>query len=157
MPEVHTEILVDAAPAVVWDILVDLGAYEAWNPFVYPASGEIALGRVIHVRANPEWGRPMRFAPVVVRCEPGRAFSWMGHFLRPGVVDGEHIFELYPEAGGNRTRLVHREVFSGLLARAMFPLLRRTTRQGFEAMNQALAGRAAGMAGNAGKAGMTRE
>jgi hypothetical protein len=38
----------------------------------------------------------------------------------------------------NRTRFVHREVFSGLLVPFLWNSLNKQTRQGFEEMNRAL-------------------
>ena len=32
----------------------------------------------------------MTFRPEVLRCEPGRELRWLGHFLVPGLFDGEH-------------------------------------------------------------------
>jgi hypothetical protein len=58
----------------------------------------------------------------------------------PGIFDGEHQFQLEP-MGERRTRLIHGEVFSGLLVPLLWQNLDTQTRQGFEEMNNALKNR----------------
>jgi hypothetical protein len=76
--------------------------------------------------------------------EPGKAFGWLGRLGGvPRVFEGAHRFELAPIDGGRRTRFVQSERFRGIL----LPLVRRSilppTLRWFEAMNGALAERAA--------------
>jgi hypothetical protein len=81
----------------------------------------------------------MNFAPVVVRNEPA-IFSWRGSV--PFVFTGEHMFRFEDVEGGAKTRLVHEESFSGLLAGIMgegwmssMSALRGDTIKGFEGFN----------------------
>ena len=82
--------------------------------------------------------------PTVTVNEPGTAFGWLGRLGGvPRLFDGAHRFELEPIDGGSRTRFVQSERFRGVL----LPFVRRAilpaTLQGFQAMNRALADRAA--------------
>ena len=123
-------------------VLADTGRYPDWNPFVERLTGELRPGARLEARIAPPGGRPLTFKPVVVRAEPGRELRWLGRFLVPGLLDGEHSFQLEPLPDG-RTRFVQSERFSGLLV----GLVRRTLRQtvlGFEQMNDALRQRAEG-------------
>lgn len=79
----------------------------------------------------------MTFRPVVLSNRENQEFSWLGRLLVPGLFDGEHYFRLEP-LGPLHTRLIHGELFSGLLARLAHKGLTGATRQGFEAMNLAL-------------------
>ena len=83
--------------------------------------------------------------PRVTVVEPGRAFGWLGSLGVPHIFDGAHRFELEPVDGGRRTQFVQSERFRGILV----PFVRRSvlppTLRGFEAMNHALADRAAAM------------
>ena len=79
----------------------------------------------------------MVFKPVVIKVIPEVEFRWLGRFLLPGLFDGEHIFELIPIAE-QKTRLVHREKFSGLLVPFFWKSLDSGTRAGFKEMNNTL-------------------
>jgi hypothetical protein len=136
MFEIVTERHLPATPDRVWQVLSDLPAHAAWNPFIRSASGELRPGCVLKLSLTPPGGRPMRFSPRVLVADPGRELRWLGRVLMPGVFDGEHYFLLQPDAGG--TRLVHGEKFNGLLVPWLMRSFAAPTRAGFEAMNSAL-------------------
>lgn len=135
--ELRTEIEIAAPAGAVWAILIDLGRFAAWNPFMPEAQGDVQEGARLRVRIEPPGGTGMTFTPTVTRVEPEREFRWLGRLLLPGVFDGEHIYELVPLAEG-RTRFVQREVFRGVLVPFFWNSLNTHTRLGFEAMNAAL-------------------
>ncbi|MDB5856552.1 MAG: hypothetical protein JWQ76_241 [Ramlibacter sp.] len=141
MHEVKTEIEIEASPTRVWQVLMDFPAHAQWNPFVRSISGTPAPGAKLDVRIQPEGGRAMRFKPRVLVADTRKEFRWRGQFLVPGLFDGEHYFQLQP-LGPARTRLVHGELFSGLLVGMARSGLDGGTRAGFIAMNQALKSRA---------------
>jgi hypothetical protein len=72
----------------------------------------------------------------VLAAEPGRELRWLGRFLVPGLMDGEHAFRIEPIAGG-RSRFTQSERFSGILVAFLKGTLRKTE-LGFEQMNGAL-------------------
>jgi hypothetical protein len=133
---------IDAPPARVWEVLVDLPAYREWNPFIVEASGTVAVGETLSLSMALPGRSPMTIAPRLLVVDPDRELRWKGRLLVPGLFDGEHWFELTPTADG-RTRLDHSERFAGVL----LPLLRGWvydgTVQAFHALNAALAERAA--------------
>lgn len=143
---VRTEIRVRAEPADVWAVLADLDAYADWNPFIVEAEvldgGALREGARLRIvtRTSPD-DRPTTWKPRVLAAEPGRELRWLGTRPIPGLLAGEHVFEL-ERRGDRQTKLVHRERFEGLLV----PWLKRsglaTTRLAFEAMNEALKARA---------------
>ncbi len=144
MKSIHTTIDIDAPAARVWDVLTDLDDYPAWNPFMPVAEGVVQEGARLKVYIKPPGGTAMTFKPTVQRAETNRAFSWLGRLFISGLFDGEHIFEL-EALDANRTRLVHRERFKGLLVPLLWNSLEGPTRAGFEAMNTALKARAEGL------------
>lgn len=79
----------------------------------------------------------MTFRPKVLKVEPNREFRWLGHLLIPGVFDGEHFF-IIETLDLNRVRFIHGEIFRGILVPLFGKMLDGSTRQGFEAFNQAL-------------------
>jgi hypothetical protein len=144
--DLRAEIEIDADPETVWGVLTDFEAYPGWNPFIKPIEGEQMIGSRLLVRLQPPEGRGITMKPIVTVNEPGRAFGWLGRLGGvPHLFDGAHRFELESIDGGRRTRFVQSERFQGVL----LPLVRRSilpaTLRGFEAMNRALADRAADM------------
>ncbi|MCJ2540437.1 MAG: SRPBCC domain-containing protein [Candidatus Thermoplasmatota archaeon] len=143
--ELRTEIMIDAEPDRVWNILTDQDALEEWNPFIREMSGELKEGERIRVYLTPPKGRAMTFRPRVKEVSPGKELRWLGHLGVPGLFDGEHIFEIHP-AGPKSTRFVQREKFGGLFVPRFWKTLDTDTREGFEAMNMALKQRAEAVA-----------
>ena len=143
MHEIKTEIEIDAPPEVVWDVLTDLEQYPRWNPFITSAIGQPVLGERLTNRIEPPGGKAMTFKPTVTAVDSGQHLEWLGRLGLPGVFDGRHRFELH--AANGATRLVHGEVFKGVLVPFMRKSLDGQTRAGFEAMNTALKERAEAM------------
>ncbi len=132
--EVVTEI---AAPTeTVWAELTAVSEYAEWNPFITTFRGDLAEGARAEVQILPPGGRPMTFSPTITRVEEGQRLEWLGRLLLPGVFDGRHSFHL-EDIGDGRTRLTQTEKFSGVLVALTGKTLART-RDGFQAMNEAL-------------------
>ncbi len=134
--ELRHEVEIDASPAAVWAVLTDTDAYPDWNPFVRRLSGELREGARIEAQIAPPNGRSMTFKPTVLTAEPDRELRWLGRFLLPGLLDGEHSFRIEPVAGG-RARFIQPERFSGILSGLLGTTLDKT-QHGFEQMNSAL-------------------
>ena len=134
--QITTEVDIEAPPAAVWEVLVDLARHADWNPFIVAAHGEVAVGNRLDLRLQPPGGRGMRFRPRVTVAD-GQVFEWLGHLGVKGLFDGRHRFELRPTPAGGTT-LVHGETFTGLLVRVLARSLDGPTRAGFEQMNAAL-------------------
>ncbi len=139
--ELRTEILIDAPPDRVWDVLTDQGSLEDWNPFIRGMEGELREGGRLRVVLKQPNRKAMTIKPKLLEVSPGRGLRWRGHLGVPGLFDGEHIFEFLP-AGPTTTRFVHREEFGGILVPMFWRMLDTDTRQGFEDMNKALKERA---------------
>jgi hypothetical protein len=135
--ELNTHIEINAPAETVWHILTDFSRYSQWNPFIHSILGELRQGGKLEVFIQQPGGNGMTFRPTILTLQPGRELRWIGRFLLPGIFDGEHQFRIEP-LGENRTRFVHREVFSGLLVPFLWNSLNKQTRQGFEEMNRAL-------------------
>lgn len=143
MKELRTEISITAPPNRIWHLLTDFSIYPQWNPFIRRASGELRKGAQLEVYLQPSGAKGMTFRPRVLKAEPDRELRWLGHFLIPGLFDGEHIFTIEPLEAG-RVRFVQREIFTGLLVPLFMRWMVKDTRRGFEEMNRALKVRAEG-------------
>lgn len=138
---VSTRCIIPALPTRVWAVLADFGAYPVWNPFVRSIAGELRSGARLTVQIAPPGKKPMGFRPRLLKVDHGRELRWLGHVWVPGLVDGEHQFYMEPDGHGG-TVFVHRERFSGLLARLVFTeAALEGVKAGFEAMNDALSAR----------------
>ncbi len=139
--EIRAETVIDAPPAVVWQVLIDFAAYPDWNPFIRSIEGKPWVGTRLSVEIRPPGGKSMRFRPRVLRVAKDHEFRWIGRVLIAGLFDGEHRFTIAPEDGGSR--FVQAEVFTGLLVPivALTDTL-RATHLGFLLMNRALRERA---------------
>jgi|MEHZ01.5.fsa_nt_MEHZ011451974.1_30 hypothetical protein len=135
--ELITKTNISADSAEVWKHLSSFNQYEQWNPFVISAQGEAIEGAQIQVTIQPPGGKPTNFQPTLLVVEEEREIRWLGHFLIPGLFDGEHYFEISPTTDGN-IALVQGERFSGLMAWLLMPLIEADTKAGFESMNAAL-------------------
>jgi hypothetical protein len=134
--EIRTELEIAAPPGAVWHILTDFPRYGDWNPFITEIAGELAEDKRLSVLLSLPEGREIRIRPRLVRCRENQELAWRGHWLFPGLFDGEHFFRLEQVAGG-RTRFVQGENFSGILIRFASTTITRAAR-GFVYMNQAL-------------------
>lgn len=141
MRKVHIQIDIDAPLWKVWELVTDLESYSEWNPFVVMGKGPIRMGEKITVRAQPDGTPGKTFHPAITRLVPEKELRWLGHFLVPGLVSGEHI-HILESLRENRTRYIHDDEFSGLLVPIVWARLEAVTRKGFEKMNQALKKRA---------------
>ncbi|VVB88316.1 Polyketide cyclase / dehydrase and lipid transport [uncultured archaeon] len=141
MKQLRTELEINAPAERVWQLLTDFASYPQWNPFIRRASGEPRKGAQLQVYLQPSGAKGMTFQPKVLKAEPARELRWLGHFLIPGLFDGEHIFTIEPLEAGH-VRFVQREIFTGILVSLFSRWLSKDTRRGFEEMNQALKSRA---------------
>jgi hypothetical protein len=134
----RAEIEIDAPAERVWDVLVDVGAYGEWNPFMTSVTGQVAPGSRLRVRLEAP-GTKARTVDLRVReVDPPRRLRWTGAFPRyhvPGLLIGERVIELEP-LPGDRVRVVNTTTFRGLLVWAIRWMY--AYESGFDSMNRAL-------------------
>ena len=136
MKELRTQIIIDASPEKVWQVLTDLDKYPEWNPFVCHAIGKAEIGRTVDIDFQSD-STGMKLHCTVVRLQPNRELSWTYHAMHPILFRGEHIFTIEP-LGENRVRFINREEFNGLLVFTQAKDIDTNTKRGFEAMDKAL-------------------
>ena len=140
MKTIQTQININAKPEKVWSILIDFEKYPQWNPFIKSAKGKVEIGAKLIIKISPPNNKDMTFKPVMQSVTKDKEFSWLGHFLFPGIFDGNHIFIIESTPSG--CLLIQKENFSGLLVPLFWKNINKNTRFGFEQMNQALKERA---------------
>lgn len=140
--ELRTEVEIDAPPSRVWEVLMDVGSYPDWNPFIQRVSGTLAKGARLELTVTPPDGSARTFRATVTRFEEGRELGWQDKRFFKGVFDAEHFIQLSATDSGG-TRLVNGGNYSGFLVQRMGNTLTQHAR-GFVGMNQALKRRVEG-------------
>ena len=127
--DVKTEITIHASLDKIWTIFTDFDNYPDWNPFIQYVKGPVAVGNIIKVGIMG-----MSFKPTVLRFQEKKEFCWKGHFIVPGIFDGEHYFTLQAQLNGS-VLFKHDEKFSGILIPFFKNLLNNKVKSRYEAMN----------------------
>ncbi len=118
MKSFATTTRINAAPAVVWDLLVDAPGYPRWNSTVDRLDGSIVLGSKVTVYAKASPGRA--FPLTVTALELNRRLVFSGG-MPLGLFTGTRTYTLVPQ-GAATTEFTMHEGFTGLLA----PLITRS-------------------------------
>lgn len=139
--EIRTEVEISASARKVWEVIADFARYEEWNPFIRRVLGEAREGAKLEIHITTPSGVNRTYEPTVTKMEPEKELRWMGKV--PGLLNGEHVFTIQ-DIGAGRVRLVHSEVFGGLLSSFFGSKTDRDIRAGLEQMNAALKKRAEG-------------
>lgn len=137
MKEIKTEVIINARPEKVWQVLTDFKAYPTWNPFITSIEGEVFEGSKFKVKLQPLGSSSMQFKPVCVSFIENHEFSWIGKLVTKGVFDGKHCFELHA-LDNEKTKFIQREEFTGFLVPFFWKKLDVNTRWSFEMMNDKL-------------------
>jgi len=110
MKKYSAEIVIQASPQAIWDILADADSYPSWDLSMERIEGKLALGeRVKFLTKLSEQSFPV----TVTAFEPGARMVLTGG-MPLGLFKSERTHSLTP-LGDGRTRFHTQEVFSGLL------------------------------------------
>lgn len=140
MLEITTEKVIEASIPEVWKVLTNFSEYQHWNSFMPKISGKFIEGEKLTVHIVPPEGKPDQFTATLVKVDDLKEFRWVGSFIAPWLVRGEHYFQL-TRISNQRTLLTQGEIFTGLLIPLVAKKLNGNVRKGFENMNNDLARR----------------
>jgi hypothetical protein len=138
----RAEALIDAAPARVFDVLLDLDGYGAWNPYTIAMKSSLRVGdpMVMTVRMNAlltleqtEYIRVLDY--------DGYKICWGIETTTPELNSGERCQWLEPQPDG-RTRYVTEDLIEGSLNPLVSGLFDRDLQLGFEGVARGLERRA---------------
>ncbi len=130
--EIQTKIIIHASAEKIWQILTDFSNYNNWNPFIYNAKGTLELNKKLSIQLQQA-----KFSPIVKAVDKPYYFSWKGKLFFSGLFDGYHYFKIEPIAE-NTCVVIQGEKFNGILVPFLRNKLQTETKNGFEAMNNAL-------------------
>ena len=106
---------INASPAEVWALLVDVSSWRDWDSGVDRVEGRVALGERLTIYATMIRNRP--FTVTVTEIRPQEVMRWRGG-LRLGLAVIERTYTLDGQEDGG-TLLTVREDHTGPLARLL--------------------------------------
>ncbi|MET0287654.1 MAG: SRPBCC family protein [Polyangiales bacterium] len=133
----RSEAEIDAPAERIWDVLVDLEGYPAWNPYTVAMRSTLEVGEpmIMSVKMSPlltiEQTEHIRL------IEPGHKICWGIETETPELNSGERCQWLEPLPDG-RTRYVTEDLIEGSLNPTVTLLFGDAVRDGFEAVATAL-------------------
>ena len=135
MPEIHTEIRIQASAEEVWSVLCcDAQRMADFNPQILRIRGHLREGSTLVLRVRLALGIVAGGKANVLRVDPPRLLQWRGGLPIRGLFLGDHTFEILPEEDG--VRLIQKEVYTGILAPLFLATLLHATEAGFRACNE---------------------
>lgn len=134
--KIHTDISIDAPPAVVWAVLTDTGSYRNWAAFLVDVEGQISDGANITAvfQTDPAKDKLIRIDHRIAVIE-GQAFHWAEK--GPGGIRDNHHFKLEP-VGDGHTKFIQSDEIMGGLTWLMGGRLAKMYLDGYKAFNRAL-------------------
>lgn len=138
MQEIRTEIEIAASPAKVWGILTDINKWHEWSPIINQSSGNASLGSKLDMTmVGKEEGKDgPKYSPEITQLDEAKYFRWRAHMMAGFIFTNDKVFELEETATG--TKLIHKELFSGLLAPIMCGQMEKGVPPMLNSMNLAL-------------------
>ena len=141
MREIRTEIVIGAPLTKVWGILTNFDQWKAWNPIVSQASGVAALGARLSVTMCGKDGKGgPKFMPMVTILQAPKSFRWRAKMMFEFLFTNEKVFELEETDSG--TRLIHKELFGGVLVPLFWGKFEKHVPAMLNSMNDALRAKA---------------
>lgn len=106
---VYTEIIIDATPEQVWEVLTDFDSYPKWAIFFKGMTGEIKdKGKVVATfQMNPKKDKTTQVDHTISYKE-GKMFGWSEKTIM-GIIDN-HKF-IVEDAGNGKTRFIQSDEF----------------------------------------------
>ncbi|UJH67353.1 SRPBCC family protein [Allomuricauda sp. SCSIO 65647] len=108
---VHTELVIEASPQQIWDVLMDEEGYKEWNHVLFPVAGEIEQGNSLPYHLINPKGETIEFEFEVIQSVPLELLNQKGGVL--GVFTFDHRYILEPF--GNHTKVTLHEDFRGII------------------------------------------
>ena len=137
--KIETSIDINAPVQRVWDIMMNGGGHNNWDPFMKDCAWSIntMAGETTAATLDGQY----KFTPLVITHNKNDEFRWRGNILCDCCCYGEHVF-IAQENGSNKTHFIQNETFGGCLSNVCcccYPcLLLAPTSNNFVKLNKAL-------------------
>ena len=136
--EIKTEIDISAPPEKVWKILTEIDQWQDWSPIINKSQGTAEVGSKLNITMmGKEEGKDgPQYSPKILELDEPKRFMWRAHMIAGFVFTNDKVFELENTPSG--TKLIHKELFSGLLAPIFCSQMEKGVPPMLNAMNKAL-------------------
>jgi len=136
--EISTEIEISAPPQQVWDVIADIDKWEQWAPLIASATGVALYGNTVSITmaGKHEYQQGPSYHPVITRLEEPYYLSWRAVMMAGFLITNEKVLELEQTAAG--TRVIHKELFRGMLVPVVNGKLNDNVPYMLQSLNKAL-------------------
>ena len=136
--EITTEIEISAPPSKVWSILTDINNWQEWSPIIKESRGTASVGSELTITMiGKKQGKDgPKYNPIITELEAPNYLRWRAHMLSGFIFTNYKVLEL--EESNSGTRLIHKEMFKGLLAPIICGQMEKGVPPMLNSMNQAL-------------------
>jgi hypothetical protein len=136
MRELRAEIDIAASATKVWSILTNFNSRKEWNPIVNQASGVASSGSTLTITMRGSDGKDgPKYMPNITKIEEPKFFRWRVK-MAGSIFTSDKVFELKETSLG--ARLVHKELYSGIMARIYWKKLDSAVPSMLNSTNDAL-------------------
>jgi len=133
---------IEAPPAIVWEVLTDLAAYPAWNPFCVAARSTLEIGAPVEMTLKDFTGGSGTFPNTEYVCAivPERLLSWelLATEDDPKAARRDQVIE---PVGPDRCRYYSTDAFLGVEAEQIMAESGAWVKRAFDETARALKGR----------------
>ena len=138
MREITTEIEISAPVTEVWAILTNIDGWAEWSPIINQASGDASLGSTLSITmiGEEEDKDGPKYDPVITILDKPKSFRWRAKMMAGFIMTNDKEFEL--EATSTGTRLIHKELFSGMFVPLFWSSVEKNVPTMLKSMNEAL-------------------
>ena len=138
--KIENRIGVRTPAEAVWRVLADIESWPKWNPLYPKAAGVIRIGAQLDLEVVLPGQAARAIQPTNVDWIPNEQLLWRLR-LAGGLVKTTRYFEIEQLTPGSCI-FSNGEMFDGLLGPTLAKRLRRSLREGFRAMGEAVKTRA---------------
>lgn len=135
MKKITTQIHINAPLEKVWGIFSDVKRYGEWNPFLLEVQGDMNEGELLKIKVALSNGEIKIAEPKVDKLIHGKEICFI--VKKSFLFTGKHYF-VFEAVSTAETRVIHGEIFSGVLPFLLWRKLERIFTASFEEMNKAL-------------------
>jgi hypothetical protein len=138
LQEIKTEIEISAPPAKVWSIISDINNWQEWSPIIKESQGTVSVGSELTITmiGKEEGKNGPKYNPIITELEQPNYLRWRAYMLTGFIFTNDKIIELEETSSG--TRLIHKELFKGLLAPIFCGQMEKGVPPMLNSMNKAL-------------------
>ncbi len=134
--KIHTDIVINAPPELVWSVLTDTTNYKGWAAFLVGIHGEIEDGSTITVDFQLDSSKEkLTTVDHTIAVLDGTEFFWAEK--GPGGIRDNHHFRVEPLEEG-KTRFVQSDEIIGGITFLMGGRLAKMYVEGYQAFNRGL-------------------